>query len=486
MISSILLKRIIFHRQERYLKRVCLFLIFILFATSYYLYLHHPESLSDEKIFLALGIIWVSFFPAIQYLSDQNRPPIPFLPLVGIFYFSSFGLPMFNENVKDTTGFSVESVSTQALSLVVQGLLGMCIAFYVSKSSIWKKVPPINLPKSYSLTKIINILKLLLLSHILSLFTPIFKGIPSIGILLDASGYLSYGMFYIIGSRGQLSFYPTIKLFVIISFVFELLLRFISGALAGVLNLGLFLGIIIFNERKKIPIFLMAILITFFVFFQGIKGDYRRLISTKYSQANPIEKAQLFIDLAVKNYSKQNESESQKKSSSGDDALGRTAHIIVFSKVVDSTPAIIPYWGGATYVNLFTTYIPRAVWPDKPQELIGNVFGRRYKFLGSNDYSTSFNLPWIVEMYTNFGTLGVLIGMPLVGLLLAFLEQKLNSLKMSSLEVVIGATVLFSLVYQESNLSLMLGGAINLSLVLYLTFRFLLRGKPKINKNKNC
>lgn len=105
---------------------------------------------------------------------------------------------------------------------------------------------------------------------------------------------------------------------------------------------------------------------------------------------------------------------------------------------------------------------------------VGNIFGRRYNYLSRNDFTTAFNLPWIVEMYANFGYLGVLIGMPLVGLLLAFLEQKLNHPSMNMLEFVLGATVLFRLVYQESDFSLMTGSVVTLSLSLYVLLKFCL------------
>jgi hypothetical protein len=139
--------------------------------------------------------------------------------------------------------------------------------------------------------------------------------------------------------------------------------------------------------------------------------------------------------------------------------------------VVKDTPARVPYWNGQTYTPLFTSFIPRILWPEKPEIRTGNDFGRRYKYLGPFDYTTSFNLPWIVEMYANFGEFGILIGMSLVGILLAFLEKKFNGNDLSDLEFLYGLTILFGLTQHLSNFALEVGGTLMLALSLYILLK---------------
>jgi hypothetical protein len=86
------------------------------------------------------------------------------------------------------------------------------------------------------------------------------------------------------------------------------------------------------------------------------------------------------------------------------------------------------------------------------------------------DTATSFNVPWIVEMYANFGWTGVMIGMAIVGALFAWLEAKFSRSDMTALELIVGLTITFDLCYQESNFSLMIGARLLLSLCLYLIF----------------
>jgi hypothetical protein len=284
-------------------------------------------------------------------------------------------------------------------------------------------------------------------------------------------------MFYILSKRGYLASVPT-WILVSIFVPLEIIPIFSSGLLAPIMLLGLYMAIIVFHESKRIPIFLATGAVIFLLIFNPVKGEYRQLTwsSNRSEQLNSVEKAQLFIKLVIEHYSSSN---FKQKSEDGNSAIARTAHILVFSAVIEDTPNRVPYWQGQTYLPLITSFIPRIIFPDKPEEKTGNAFGRRYNYLSSDDSGTSFNLPWIVEMYANFGQLGVVIGMSLVGILLAFLEQKLNNSNMNPLEFVAGATVIFQLIYQESNFSLMMGGVISLSVALYLLFNFVLSEQHK-------
>jgi hypothetical protein len=459
-------------KQQSYFQRLKFVLIVTLVGVSGYLFDQRPAVLTANKALLALGIIWVSLIPALQYLSDRQRPPIPFLPLVGIFYATSFGLPMFSAGTKVHYLWSLENVSEKALLLTLIGVVAINIAFYCFKYSVFQKIPALKLSQSYSITKLIILLWVLLILHTLFIYIPFIREIPSVGQFLDPTGYIAYGMFYILYKRGYLPFVQSLILLGIF-LPAEILTRFASGALAQLMILGLYMVIIIFQESKRIPIFLITGILIFFFLFNPVKGEFRTLTwgNPQMEQSNPIQKAKLFINVVIEYYSS---SKFTQKSDRENTSLARTAHILVFSAVVEDTPNRVPYWGGQTYLPLVTSWIPRAIFPDKPTENTGNQFGRRYKYLGSTDFTTSFNLPWIVEMYANFGQVGVLIGMSLVGILLAFLEQTLNHSNMNPLEFVIGSTILFRLVYQESNFSLMTGSVLTLFLSFYLLFKFLL------------
>jgi hypothetical protein len=461
--------------QQKYLKNLASSLVLLLVLGSIYLIDQRPEVVSLEKALLAVGIIWASMYPSLQYLLDQNRPPMPFMPLVGIFYATSFGLPIFAGEIKVTGRFSLKEVDSTALILVLISLIGMNLAFYYSKSNIWRRIPPLSLPRKYSLKALSTLLWTFLLLHLAFLYIPFVKAIPSAGQLLDPIGYIAYGMFFILWKRGLLS---SISAFVVmwICMPLEIIPRLASGLLSEAMILGLFMVIVVFAETKRLPITLILISLMTFSFLNPVKSEFRRLTWTD-KPLNSLERVQVFADLVYKHYTAPKISDDRTLKDSGNDAVvSRSAHIIVFSTVVKDTPSKVPYWQGESYAPLFTSFIPRVIWPDKPFENTGNVFGRRYRYLDSDDFTTSFNLPWIVEMYANFGEIGVILGMSLVGAFLAFLEQKLNRIDMQQpLEIVTSIAILFRLIYQESNFSLMTGGLILLSMSLLFTYKLFLR-----------
>lgn len=464
-------------KDAAYFKIVRAVLIFTVSILSIYLLDNRPKSISITNAFFALGITWLGLLPSLLYLLDRNRPPMPFFPLVGLFYATNFGLPIFASDVKLPGRFQLYNVSSTALVVVLLGIVGMLIAFFASKSSLWKNVSPIRLPGPFPLGKLLTVIWILLIGHIAFLYLPSLQNIPSLGQFLDPVGYVAYGIFYIIWARRKL---PSIQVWLLLGvFVpLEVIKGFATGSLAQVMLLGLFIMIVIWYERKRIPLVLILVTALFLVTFNSVKLEYRYLtwVEGRFS-LNSIEKvfesAQLFVDLAIKYHT------NPPKAANDDESplisiIGRTGTIAVFSQVIEDTPTRVNYWGGETYLPLFTKFIPRFLWPDKPTEIIANQFGRRYGYLAWNDFYTAFNLPWIIEMYVNFGTIGVLAGMPLVGVLLAFIEQKLNNPKMNPMEFVIGATVMFRLFYQESNFSLMAGNVLNLSACLYILFHVFL------------
>jgi photosystem II stability/assembly factor-like uncharacterized protein len=148
----------------------------------------------------------------------------------------------------------------------------------------------------------------------------------------------------------------------------------------------------------------------------------------------------------------------------------RMSHLWLFHVVDAKSPNEVPYWNGKTYRPLFTSFIPRLIYPNKPEERFGYEFGYRYGFIKKSDTHMSINLPWIVELLSNFGRWGVIWGMALVGIFLAFLDRLFNSKGMTELEFIVGMAIIFPLVVPESNLSLMVGSILPLFVSLYVYF----------------
>ena len=106
-----------------------------------------------------------------------------------------------------------------------------------------------------------------------------------------------------------------------------------------------------------------------------------------------------------------------------DMASMRLAQFTVFGEVIADTPAIVPFWAGASYYPMLFKPIPRLIMPDKPEEKSGGWFGHRYGLVSRKDTVTSVNLPQLVELYGNFGLVGVIVGMFMFGLIFRLLVE---------------------------------------------------------------
>jgi hypothetical protein len=218
---------------------------------------------------------------------------------------------------------------------------------------------------------------------------------------------------------------------------------------------------------------------TSIIIINPVKDEYRYLTWNGgiYQNINFVDKTALFFRLITDHYFKKKSMEPLKKATMKN--LNRFNHISIFSHVTHLSPDPIPFWQGETYKGIFIKFIPRTFWPDKPSLPTGNIFGKRYGFISPSDRSTSVNLQWTVEMYVNFGNLGVIIGMGLVGILLSLVEKKLNHPDMSYVEFIVGLAILLPISHPESGLINSLGPLIFLPIVLYFIFQFALRLKTR-------
>jgi hypothetical protein len=82
----------------------------------------------------------------------------------------------------------------------------------------------------------------------------------------------------------------------------------------------------------------------------------------------------------------------------------------------------VAYQGGDTLVHIFTSFIPRIIWPDKPDSSVGQLFNREFQV--SADPNTYISATHLGELYWNFGWPGVVLGMFAIGFLLGFVNSR--------------------------------------------------------------
>lgn len=154
-----------------------------------------------------------------------------------------------------------------------------------------------------------------------------------------------------------------------------------------------------------------------------------------------------------------------------DHVTRRSTQGLLLQHVIDMTPAQVPYWHGSTLLRVVTNSIPRALWKEKPEERLGNTFGHAYKILTPYDNITSWNVPWLVEFYMNFGKGGALACMAVVGAAIGLLVRWIGG-RSPAQQMGLAAATVIPLFHPESNVSLMLGNHIWVVLTILLAFWF--------------
>jgi hypothetical protein len=150
----------------------------------------------------------------------------------------------------------------------------------------------------------------------------------------------------------------------------------------------------------------------------------------------------------------------------------RYAIMPVFSVIVDRTGETVPYQDGSTYLNFFLNFIPRFIWQDKPNlNGFSNSLPREYGILGFDDERTSVGLGLLGEAWVNFGYVGLLIFMPLYGIIYRFLfGWVLVKSNFSKAACAIYMPILWQLTQQENVLVNNMGAIIKfVALVWFLT-----------------
>jgi hypothetical protein len=83
-----------------------------------------------------------------------------------------------------------------------------------------------------------------------------------------------------------------------------------------------------------------------------------------------------------------------------------------------------PFQEGHTLVGIPGAFIPRLLWPDKPDVSTGTLFNKEFIRTGQAD--TNISPSHLGELYWNFGWPGIVLGMAFIGMILGFVGARYN------------------------------------------------------------
>jgi len=443
---------------------------------TYVTLLQANDSISRLQAAYAAVIVLLGAVPSlVALINESERALIPLMPLHGIFYSATFGLPALSTK---TSWLSVDAeIISEALELTIFGLLCLYIGYYSFKKYA-ARIRPIAV-RSTSTFQQVTVGWLFFGGFLAFQFAPVLRTLPSVGQLSVPVGYLSLGILTLLALSGKLSRVSVLLLIMAIGLT--LLLTTLSGSLASAVFFLVFIGIIIWNKTRRFPTYVAVSILLIAILLNPVKMIYRDFVwYGNNSSASVYEKAILLVEVVQEYYS---DSDILEVLDQDTTTINRLSHISTLAYVVDLTPKLVPYWRGDSYRTLWTSFIPRALWPEKPEATIGQDFGHRYFLISESNLFTSINLPWLVEFYANYGVLGVFGGMFFVGVLFRLLVQKLKVSADFPIEHSLAVTVVFGLFYAESNFALMVGGILSSFVALYILLYFLTLSRLRGSRN---
>ncbi|MBC7952349.1 MAG: hypothetical protein H7Z12_11105 [Rhodospirillaceae bacterium] len=486
------------------------------------LVLFRPERLQLAGAAFAAAIVVLGLYPVLRFLRASEPEPLPFFAALGVFYAVFFGFSAFLVDIIWPNGEPIfvylmapglQRLSDEAMAAMFLGASSLLVVGLVANKAFRRILPPLPISPARSEGVALGVAWVALGIHFTGLLIPALRSLPSVGQLIIPLGNLGFGILLLLALNGQMRRSMAIMVFGVLLAV-RVVIGGQTGSMASILLLPAFLGFLALVRNRRMGI-IIVLVICAVVSFGYAPLNQVRAVAAAESPMPLARFAEVFRELPERlsrldNFSGKVAERCNKplpfrahtpatpaeyqaclEVETGPSyvpptdqggwalvatvlrqAVKRVNQTAMFALVYEQTPSRVPYWGGDTLRPLLTSMVPRAVWPGKPEERAGQAFGWRYGLITDRDGDMSVNLSWLVEAFANFGWLGLVVVMGLAGLVLALLDAVLNRRGMGSLQLAVGATVLFPLVNQESNLSLTFGATVPLLLALAFLVRF--------------
>ena len=448
-------------------------------------YSHDYISFSDKfYIFISYtlcsGII-LSYITKIKAFDH-----LPILPLVCFYFIACYLIGAF-------FGFEVFTnhaiVNISDLKFAIQ-ILTLGIIFLIFGYLLFNKIFRKFERKGF---KILNFSKIEIFYFglILNLSTLIFFYIIEIQNLFIFTSQIKYVFLFLSFGTFTSYFFHSNSLFekknfIIISFKISFIFMEILKGSYALPFILIFLDYVYYSFLKKkfnlIPVIIFFI--TFIFIHQG-KYQFRNLTWNVFNyerNQNIFDSSKIFLKIYKHNL--KNNFDIKDFFDVNNKTYRRINHSFESLVIVTSkSPNEIDFWGGYSYKILASKLIPRVFWSEKPSDTLGNEFGHRYKIISQDDKHTSWNMPVLNEFYVNFGTIGVIIGMFMIGSFFSFLTKLFSIKETKNVEGVVAFYFFIPLFYLESHLSLLFGAILQsyvISIVISVIFIIIFR-RLKLN-----
>jgi hypothetical protein len=450
--------------------------IFAAIVTLFLLYFDriNPNHKQPLTLLLASSIFFLSCLPMFFFLLRGRAHQVPLVEAHAMFYAICFGWAGFLPFESLTAAVVVSEADIQVtLMYTLAGISVLLFGYYVVGARLFRKVRPVHFASNLTNSGLgwlgwgscamgfaMNWLGRNLATGALA----------QVGSMIYSLGFFLLLILTFEGKVNWMTRIATVLLLLPIALLLQSGLS--SGQLAGVVTMVCWISLIILRVWRRVPIYLLVGAFVFFIIFQPVKFYVRTFTEEQGAALGPLQTFQVYVEGFRETYGSAGALMAN-PNQAFDNSFVRINHLLTSAAIIRDTPSSQPYLYGKSYWPLLTKWIPRALWPGKPMEEYGNSWAKEYGFLNENDTTTSFNLPWLPEMYMNFGPAGIIGIMFSLGVFYHFLWKRIMEQPTRPAECAVAIMFAHSLVFVETNFSLQFGGIIILTILLWSSSKLL-------------
>ena len=142
--------------------------------------------------------------------------------------------------------------------------------------------------------------------------------------------------------------------------------------------------------------------------------------------------------------------------------MSRMTIVTSVAAIISDTGRWVDYkYGETLFLAPIGLFIPRIVWPDKPDISIGREFGHTFRFANPMDDVTEVAPSIVGDFYWNFGVIGVVLGMPLMGAAYRWYFRRYGEGSgFDPIRKAIYATLIPTVLLFEANVAMITAGAV--------------------------
>lgn len=436
----------------------------------------------------------ILIIPCFAYLRWKQQPEtLPLLALIGFMYWIYYVLVLFWGDLtiqiaRSPNRLAPTDMLTAALWMCLLGLASLTLGM---KARIGRRFIPRKLPEIQFTGFQRNYLRgVLVVTAVLSIIEPSIYSLGEGGrqamtIVITFVPLLAFTLLFRVFLKDRATKIDKILIFGFM--VTRMIVALSSGWLGTGAALILITAMSYLAEKRRLPRVAIIVVVLFSFFFQAGKTEFRATYWTGTARASQIDRASFWLNASFEKW----RDALQDRSGEGlrrlaNQSLSRVSLLTQSAHVLELTPSTVPYQNGALYSYLFVTMIPRYFWPDKPSVSEANRFYQTAYGVTDEESldSVSIGVGILTEAFINFGWMGVIGIMLLVGILFDTYQKMLLGKGAGLLLSSLGIVLLPQMLTLESQMAAYIGGLaqqVILSMIVLLPIIRWRRPKARLN-----